>query len=278
MSGQRFSIVAALLHQRPDFMSDDPYEGFLRAKEAALMAELASVRATLTERARLAGKPPPGQSESQPPVQETTKPRRSGGREKGKLYSGLTVTDAILEVLEASAVPLSTSQIWQALQKEGVEPISEDSLKAITWALRKRARNHNDVVRVAYGKWDLRSRYTEKQLRKLAKGNTGRGGVSSEEHGARTKAGIEKRRAAGLQVGRSGMTPERRADVERMLRAGRSLAATAREIGVVSATIYNNFGRNKIAELRAEGRAAKQQATSSSEPEGEERGHLRVVR
>ena len=44
VSGPHFSVVAALLHQRPDLMSDDPYEGFLKAKEAALLAELASVR------------------------------------------------------------------------------------------------------------------------------------------------------------------------------------------------------------------------------------------
>jgi transposase-like protein len=259
-------------------MSDDPYEGFLRAKEAALLAELASVRATLAERTRLAGKP-----SAQPTIQPAgtageSKPKRTA-RDKTKLYSGLTVSDAVVEVLEASAVPLSTGQIWQALQKEGVEPISEDSLKAITWALRKRARNHNDVVRVAYGKWDLRSRYTEAQLRRIAKGNSGRGSLTRDDHVARTKAGIEKRRAAGLQVGaRSSMTAERRADVERMIRAGYSIAATAREIGVVPATIYNNFPRDLIAQMRAAGEGAAEQEGSTHEPAGDQPGHLRVIK
>jgi transposase-like protein len=260
-------------------MSDDPYEGFLRAKEAALLAELASVRATLAERARLAGKPseqPAGQPAGT--AGEASKPKRTA-RDKAKAYSGLSVSDAVVEVLEASAVPLSTGQIWQALQKEGVEPISEDSLRAITWALRKRARNHNDVVRVAYGKWDLRSRYTEAQLRRIAKGNSGRGSLTRDDHVARTKAGIEKRRAAGLQVGaRSSMTPERRAEVERMIRAGYSISATAREIGVVPATIYNNFPRDLIAQMRAAGEAAGEQEDSTHQPTGDEPGHLRVVK
>jgi hypothetical protein len=278
MSGPRFSVVAALLHDWPDLMSDDPYEGFLRAKEAALLAELASVRATLAERARLAGNVPEHTASDPAPAADGAKPKRAK-QGKAKRYSGLSFSDAIVEALEASATPLSTGQIWQALQKEGVESISEDSLRAITWALRKRVRNHNDVVRVAYGKWDIRSRYTETQLRKLAKSNTGRGSLSREDHVALTKAGIENRRAAGLQVGaRSSMTPERREQVERMLRSGYGIAATAREIGVVPATIYNNFGRDKIAEFRAEGRAARKQKTSTPEPPGEDPSHLRVVK
>jgi transposase-like protein len=261
-------------------MSDDPYEGFLRAKEAALQAELASVRATLAERARLAGKTT--EQPADPPIDTTPskspKPKRTA-RDKANHYAGLTVSDAVVEVLEASAVPLSTGQIWAALQKAGVEPISEDSVRAITWALRKRAINHNDVVRVAYGKWDLRSRYTEAQLRRIAKGNSGRGSLTREDHVARTKAGIENRRASGLQVGaRSSMTPERRAQVERMLRGGYNVSAVAREMGVVPATIYNNFGRDRIAELRAEAKARKEQGSASPIEAGEEPNHLRVVK
>ena len=205
MSGPRSSIVAALLHQRPDLMSDDPYEGFLKAKEAALLAELASVRATLADRARLTGGANP---------EDKAKAKRLS-REKANPYSGLTVSDAIVEVLEESAVPLSAGQIWTVLQRAGVEPISEDSVKAITWSLRKRARNHKDVVRVAHGKWDLRVRYSDAQLRKLAKSNTGMGSLTRDDHVARTKAGMEKRRAAGLKLGQpSLMTPERTAEVE----------------------------------------------------------------
>src|SRR5262245_37137719 len=131
--GVRSTIVAALLHDRPKPMSDDPYEAFLKAKEQALLAELASVRATLAERARLAGKTSeqPASQRSGTPAHEARKPKRSPP-DKAKPYSGLNISDAIFEVLEASTVPLSTGQIWQALQKEGVEPVSEDSVKAIT--------------------------------------------------------------------------------------------------------------------------------------------------
>lgn len=253
-------------------MSDDnQYEMFLRGKEAALMAELAAVRSTLAELARLGGKPSQQNAEPASTLKDGRDKSKSAGQGKAKPYSGLTISDAVVEVLEASGIPMSTGQIWAALQKGGVEPIAEDSVKSVTWALRKRARNHSDVLHVSYGKWGLRKWYSESQLRKLAKSNTGRGGESSDVHAERTKAGIERRRAAGHQVGApSRMTPERRADAERLLRAGHSIAATAREIGVVPATIYNNISRSRIAELRSEG------ADGETEPSGD--GHLRVVK
>lgn len=282
MNRPRFTVVAALLHRQPEHpMSDDnQYEMFLRGKEAALMAELAAVRSTLAELARLGGKPAEPNAEPASTPKDVGSKAKSRGRDKAKPYSGLTISDAVVEVLEASGIPMSTGQVWAALQKGGVEPIAEDSVKSVTWALRKRARNHNDVVHVAYGKWGLRKWYSEAQLRKLAKSNTGRGGESSDVHAERTKAGIERRRAAGLQVGaRPRMTPERCAEAERLLSAGYSLAATAREIGVVPATIYNNISRSRIANLRAEGRVTQQEASSSSEPdEGDETSHLRVVK
>jgi hypothetical protein len=263
-------------------MSDgNQYEVFLRGKEAALMAELAAVRAALADLARVTAKVS-GQNTEAPPASKDDgnepRPKRTS-RDKAKPYSGLTISDALVEALEASGIPMSTAQIWAALQQGGVEPIAEDSVRAITWALRKRARNHGDVVHIAYGKWGLRKWYSEAKLRKLAKVNTGRGGASTEVHASRTKAGIEKRRAAGLQVGaRSRMTPERCAEVERMIRAGYSLAATAREIGVVPATIYNNMGRDKIAALRAEADEAGGEDSSPQQPAAEEPGHLRVIK
>jgi hypothetical protein len=256
-------------------MSDNAYEAFLKAKEQALLAELASVRATLADLARLTGRR--AEQPKSAPSSEKAKPKRPG-RDETK-YSGLTVSDTIVEVLEASAVPLSTGQIWAALQKEGVEPISEDSVKAITWALRKRVRNHMDVVRVAHGKWDLRSRYTEAQLRRLAKSNTGRGNFSREDHVALTKAGIERRRAAGLQVGGAlKMTPEVAAELERMVRAGDSIASISRHLQLSVGTIRNHYTRDAILKLRSEGVAEREREHVEPEPGGDEAGRLRVVK
>jgi hypothetical protein len=273
MSEPRFTAVAALLHERP-LMSDDPYEGFLKAKEAALLAELASVRATLADRARLTGKT----SEQPTGSDDKTKPKRQA-REKSNPYSGLTISDAIVEVLEESSVPLSTGQIWSVLQKAGVEPISEDSVKAITWTLRKRARHHKDVVRVAYGKWDLRARYSDAQLRKITKSNTGMGAHSREDHVARTKAGIEKRRAAGLRVGQpSKMTPEVTSQLESMMRAGDSISSISRRLEISVATIRNHYSRDDIVKLRAEGVAEREREPSEPDPAGNEPSRLRVVK
>jgi IS30 family transposase len=74
------------------------------------------------------------------------------------------------------------------------------------------------------------------------------------------------------------MTAERRADVERMLRSGYSIAATARAIGVVPATIYNNFGRDKISALRAEAVETGEEDHSRQQPAVEESNHLRVIK
>jgi hypothetical protein len=258
-------------------MADDSeYEVFLKGREASLMAELAAVRATLANLARLAGRPGE-QSVDEPTPARTAKDTKSklATRNKADRYSGLTISDALVEVLEAGAVPMSTGQIWTALQKEGVEPLSEDSVKSLTWALRKRARNHNDVVHVAFGKWALRKWFTEPQLRRMAKSYAGRGNLSREDHAKATKEGIEKRRAKGQPWGgRTSMTPERCAAAERLIRAGYSIAATAREMEVTPATIYNRIGRDKISALRD----AREQAASEREPEGEESGRLRVIK
>jgi len=276
MSGPRFTVVAALLHGQPDLMADDnKYEVFLRGKEAALMAELAAVRATLADMARLAGKPTEQSAEPPSAHKEDEGPKPKRSRDKARPYSGLTISDALVEVLEASGIPMSTGQIWAALQKGGVEQTAEDPVRATTWALRKRASNHNDVVHIAYGKWALRNWFTEPQLRRMTKSHAGRGHLSREDHVAATKEGIERRRAKGLPWGgRSSITPERRAEAERMIRSGYSIAATARAMGVTPATIYNRIGRDKILTLRE----AREQEGSQQEPAGEESGHLRVIK
>ena len=109
MTGPRFTVVAAMLHRQPEHpMSDDnQYEMFLRGREAALMAELAAVRSTMAELARLAGKPSEPNAETASTLKDGGSKSKSRGRDKAKPYSGLTISDAVVEVLEASGIPMS---------------------------------------------------------------------------------------------------------------------------------------------------------------------------
>jgi hypothetical protein len=248
MSDTRLSLVAAFLHEWQD-MSDNPYEGFLKAKEAALLAELAAVRAALADIARLTGSggiTPPSAAPN-----EDGQPRSKKTHAKANPFAGLTMSDAIVEVLEDSSVPLSSGQIWAVLHKAGVEASSADPVKNISWSLRKRARTQDDVVNVSSGKWNLKSRYTPSQLRKLAKSNTGRGNLSREEHVEKTRSGMAKAKARGRRVGAPlFMTPEREAEAERRLGAGESISQIAEDWDISRQTLYTRFNSDRIAQLR----------------------------
>lgn len=67
----------------------------------------------------------------------------------------------------------------------------------------------------------------------------------------RTSAGMQARKARGLQIGR-----ERKIDVaaaERMLREGKSVSHIASHMGVTSKAIYRYFNGSAISELRRRG-------------------------
>lgn len=70
----------------------------------------------------------------------------------------------------------------------------------------------------------------------------------------RTRAGLQRRREKGLQVGApSVMDDKRKARIEKMLRAGMSVKDIAAREKIAINTVYNHFKRAVINALRAEG-------------------------
>ena len=70
----------------------------------------------------------------------------------------------------------------------------------------------------------------------------------------RTRAGLQRRREKGLQVGApSVMDDKRKARIEKMLRAGMSVKDIAKREKIAINTVYNHFPRSLINALRAEG-------------------------
>lgn len=67
----------------------------------------------------------------------------------------------------------------------------------------------------------------------------------------RTRAGMMRAKAQGKQVGQPlKMTDKRKAEVERMIKAGMSVKAVARRFSIAPNTIYNHYDREALRALR----------------------------
>ena len=74
------------------------------------------------------------------------------------------------------------------------------------------------------------------------------------------------------------MTPEVAAELERMVRAGDSIASISRHLQLSVGTIRNHYTRDAILKLRSEGVAEREREHVEPEPGGDEAGRLRVVK
>jgi hypothetical protein len=170
----------------------------------------------------------------------------------------LPLGEAILKHLRDSKEPQSTKQIWRALEAAGRESASEKPEQSISWALRKLVVKNDDVFNIRWGRWHLKSKYkTKKQKEKLAhwlQQNIGTGGRSTDEHRARTKAGIDAWVARGGKPGaRVKVTPELVEQAKDLLRSGIGLKDVATQLGI---SVSSLVGRKINArELKKEGRA-----------------------
>jgi hypothetical protein len=186
------------------------------------------------------------------------------------MFAGLELRDAIFEYLSLQKEMKSPKEIWAALEKAGFKILSGYPIHAVSSALRERAHRRGDVFK-AVGRWGVVQNFSTNFVRRVTKKSAGMGGKSAEEHSAKTKTGIEQRRAAGLQVGaRPKLTPEQEREAEEMLRAKVAVSAVARHFGVVRQTILNRIGKERVKALRSGAAEATETDTTTS--------HLRVVK
>jgi hypothetical protein len=225
-SGPRFTILAAVAHEQFE-MSDptkntDPYAAFLAAKEAALEAELAAVRASRATLAQVSHRSPEEAQTAQPPA---------GGKP--------TLIERIIDIFKSTGRPQSPGELVTILIRSGVDLESEYPANVISYALRTRAQKHGDVFNVGFGKWDLKAGYSPEKIRELEKVSAGMGGRARVTHIKRTKAGINKRKAAGAKWGRpNAITVEQILKFRAGRERGEKIGAALDEAGIVRGTYY----------------------------------------
>jgi hypothetical protein len=186
------------------------------------------------------------------------------------MFAGLELRDAIFKYLSLQREMKSPKEVWAALEKAGFKILSGYPIHAVSSALRERAHRRGDVFK-AVGRWGVVENFSTNFVRRVTKKSAGMGGKSAEEHGAKTSAGLQRRKAAGLKVGaRPKLTPDQEREAEEMLRAKVNVSAVAEHFGVTRATIYNRIGKERVKELRSGSAEATETESATS--------HLRVVK
>lgn len=169
------------------------------------------------------------------------------------LFAGLSLTDAIAKYLGMHKEMKSAKEIWTALDTSGFKVLSGYPERAVRSALRDRESAKGDVFR-AGGRFGAVANFSQAYIKRVTKKYAGMGGRSHKVHATLTSEGIERRRAAGKQVGKPRfMTPERLQEIERRIRAGDTIPKMAEEWGITRPAIYAHFKRARIQQLRAEG-------------------------
>ena len=165
---------------------------------------------------------------------------------KDEALARLPLQYAVVEYLKGCNQPQTPKQIAEALKQAGREFESSKPTLAIRDALRKALPNNKDLVHSGYAKWFLKTHSKTKAQRLLSEGkrSKGTGGRSAAEHGARTRAGMERRRAAGLRIGQPlRLTAEQYLKYLGLRAEGVAKGPAARAIGMSVSSIYNYEGR-----------------------------------
>src|SRR5580704_7080425 len=111
-------------------------------------------------------------------------------------YARLPLGEAILEYLTTCTSPQTTKQIAAAFKKAGREFEADNPARAVRDALKKLLPTNPDLFHSSsWGRWHLRSKYKGPRKAKLEELLSEVNGLPREggaqEHGKRTKAGLE---------------------------------------------------------------------------------------
>ena len=168
----------------------------------------------------------------------TAEPEQVGA---GGPYVGLTLIDAAVEYLKSHQKLVAVGMICAVLESAGFAFASGHPTRALGEALRKRMIRHGDIFGVGSGLWGYRDNFTPAQITRLTKKHAGMGGRSPEEHGTKTKGGIERRRANGKRIGAERkFTAEKAAELLRLLDEGWSVRRVCNRLKISTATYYNH--------------------------------------
>ena len=122
----------------------------------------------------------------------------SAGAQIAAEIAKLPLTDAVVLDLRQSKKPKTPQQIWRSLEAAGYEAHSDTPEESVKWALKKLVmRGDPDIVHIGWNTWHLRSKYSKAKLERLIKSRAGKGGRTTDEHVARTLAGMEKAKSRG---------------------------------------------------------------------------------
>lgn len=97
---------------------------------------------------------------------------------------------------------MSNMEICRVLLDNGVEIVKEKPSSAVNFALSRRAKRKEDVVRVQRGKWAIRSWYTAEQLAEILSSLTKTPSRDADLHSSSTKEGMASAKARGVRIGR----------------------------------------------------------------------------
>ena len=204
-----------------------------RAEVARLEIELGEVQQALIE----SGQPVSSGGSREILLKASVEPEQVGA---GGQFAGLTMTDAAVEYLKGHNKPVAIGMVCAVLESAGFAFTSGHPTRALAEALRKRMSRYGDIFAVGNGLWGYRDNFTAAQITRLTKKHGGMGGRSPEEHGSRTRSGMDRARASGKRVGaKRKLTAEAAAELLQLLANGWSVTRACARLKISTATYYN---------------------------------------
>jgi hypothetical protein len=174
----------------------------------------------------------------------------------------LPLDDAIVEHLKAVKHPQNAHQIWAALERAGRKSQAANPTSSVIGALHKLLRRSNDLAKIGFGTWTLKSNHTKAELDAIVQKRGGTGGRNKIEHSRRTREGLKRLAAQGVKLGgKLKMTPELKDRALTLLAMpGAKTRHVAKQLGVSTASLNNN-GITKASALAAKGNVTESAAT-----------------
>jgi hypothetical protein len=157
-----------------------------------------------------------------------------------RVFYGLSLPDAAYKQLQIVNGPQTPTEIWAGLDAAGFTSAHSAPVNAVVNALKKRSKRHGDVLLVGKGKWDLKSRYTERELADIEKSRGGMAGRDPAAHREKTSAGMLAARSRGVHVGKPfKLTADIVSKFKELVASGMSVRDACKGAGFSYGTYHN---------------------------------------